>query len=153
MTFEDAQIKKSIAGIVNMRCTQSRNPIGSTLVLDFGPVALPRSPVPGEKPRGERRLTVYSPWRVQSDQEIVFDWNVDGGAGGRLPALVGALENANVRRVETRPPGWDLEVDFDNGLTLVVFGDVEDERDVAWFILDADAAAFSARPRVRPLPG
>jgi hypothetical protein len=148
----EQELTHALGEIVGIDCTRAQNPYGSTLVLDFGELSLPEDALPKERPRGWRRLTVYSPWRVQSQREIAFDWNVDGGAAGILPSLVRALVGATVVGFSTALPAWDLAIDFSNGLKLVVFGDFDDDRDTAWFITGTDGMSLSACPRARPLP-
>jgi hypothetical protein len=145
-------LEQILSQIVGLPCSRAQNPFGSTLTLDFGELILPKDALPKEKPRGWRRLTVYSPWRVQDDREILFDWNVDGGTRGMLPALVQMLVGSTVNSAATTLPAWDLTVDLSNGLRLCVFGDFDDAREAAWFITGSDGMAISARPRARPLP-
>lgn len=143
------QIAEQIAGL---RCSAATNPIGSILSLDFGPLGTPEDAPAGARPHGFRHLTISSPWRVQDASEVLYDWNVDGGTGGLLPDLVGELVGLRVGSVKTSPPSWDLRIEFDNGWALIVFGDCEDDRDEAWFIIGTDGVKAVARPRVRVLP-
>jgi len=145
-------IEDMLRDINGLRCAKAKNPFGSTLILDFGELLRPRDSLPNEKPRGWRRLTVYSPWRVQTNSEILFDWNVDGGAKGLLLQLLKPLEGLTVSSAIAKPPAWDLAIGFSNGLHLVVFGDFDDEREDAWFITGIDGSLAAARPRSRPLP-
>jgi hypothetical protein len=138
--------------LVGLRCEAAENPYGSILSLDLGPLAVRPGDSSGEKPHGWRHLTITSPWRVQDSGEVLFDWNVDGGVSGRLPALVTILVGRLVVSASTAPPAWDLVMMFENDLKLVVFGDCDDTRDDAWFILGTDGAEAVARPRVRALP-
>ena len=144
-------VQASVAELIGVECVQALNGYGSILTLDFGDLSLPADAVPQEQPRGWRSLTVYSPWRVENGQEILFDWNVDGGVAGKLPELVKTLVGGVVAEVSTAPPGWDLTLRFDDNLKLVVFGDSTDDRDDAWFILSIDGTTVAAIPRVRSL--
>jgi hypothetical protein len=126
------------------------NPYCSILVIDLGPLAIPVGEPP-ESLRGWRQLTVYSPWRIQTPESVLFDWNVDGGPSGLLPNLVKSIVGARVVRAATRPPAWDLEVHWSDGSALVVFGDITNDRDTAWFVLGMGGEAVSAKPSVKPL--
>lgn len=148
----EQQLKHALSEIVGLRCAQAQNPYGSTLILDFGTMTLPQGALPHEKARGWRRLTVYAPWRVESAHEVLFDWNVDGGAKGMLGSLAQALTGTEVVATSTAPPAWDLVVDFSSKVRLLVFGDFNDDRDAAWFITGTDGMSISARPLARPLP-
>lgn len=140
--------QRIVGELVGQKCTEITNPYGSIVMIDFGPMAHPE----GEPPdalRGWRQLTVYSPWRVESPQEVAYDWNVDGGAAGLLPALVQSLVGQHVIDAETQPPAWDLVVSWSDGTRLVVFGDSTSHRDSAWFVLGIDGECVSADPVVR----
>ena len=146
----DDDILQVVSSLVGLRCSQAGNPIGSLLTLDFGEMSLPKDPLPKEVPIGWRVLTVYSPWRVQDEREVLFDWTIDGGAKGILRSLVKELEGATVLAAATSPPAWDLVVRFSNGASLQVFGDDGNGRTQAWFIIGTDGTDVSARPRARP---
>lgn len=147
----EQDLKRALSEIVGLRCAQAQNPFGSTLVLDFGALTLPKDALPREKPRGWRRLTVNSPWRVQSDEEVLFDWNVTGGSEGMLGPLVQSLSGDSVLAGWTTSPAWDLVLDFSRNVRLVVFGDFDDDRKAAWFITGTDGTSVSAEPQARPL--
>jgi hypothetical protein len=95
---------------------------------------------------------VLSPWRLESEAEIVIDWNTDGGAGGAILPAIEVLIGQRVVAASTSPPGWDLRIRWSNGLTLVVFGDCTDDREDAWFILGTDGAEAGAVPVLRDVP-
>lgn len=140
-----------VGELVGLLCEGLDNPIGSILRLDFGPLALRPDDPPMARPHGWRHLTVFSPWRVQTNREIISDWNVDGGPSGLIEPSLRHLVGRTVEAAVTRPPAWDLIVSFSGGIQLVVFGDCMDERDHAWFILGTDGIDIVAVPIVRPL--
>ncbi|MFL5613008.1 MAG: hypothetical protein ACJ796_05040 [Gemmatimonadaceae bacterium] len=137
--------------IIGWPCVRAQNPHGSIISLDFGTLELAKDAVPKELPTGRRSITVYSPWRVEDDAAIHFDWNVDGGATGRLRELIRVFEGLQVVSTAAKAPAWDLRVVFSNGLCLVVFGDFHDERDFSWDLNGTDGLMLSARPIARPL--
>lgn len=145
-------VQELVSQIVGTSCEVAENPYGSILSIDFGPLGLGPDDSADARMHGWRHLTVSSPWRVQDDHEILFDWNVDGGANGLLPRLLSLLVGQTVVSAFTKPPAWDLVLRFAGGFQLVVFGDRDDNRDDAWFILGTDGAKATARPVVRPLP-
>ena len=129
----------------------AENPYGSILSLDFGALTLRKGDEPTAKTHGWRHLTVLSPWRLQSADEIIADWNVDGGANGKLHQLIQGLVGDTVVSAQTSGPAWDLALQWVSGLTLSVFGDATDDRDSAWFILGSDGIEASAVPILREL--
>src|SRR5436309_2202733 len=137
--------------IIGWPCVRAQNPHGSIISLDFGKLELPKDALPKEQPTGRRSITVYSPSRVEDDAAIHLDWNVDGGPDGRLRDLIRVFEEQQLVSADTEAPAWDLRMIFSNGLRLVVFGDFDDERDVAWFVTGTDGLMLSARPIARPL--
>lgn len=137
--------------LVGTTCEMVTNPHGSILSIDFGPMSLPAEALPMERPHGWRHLTVLSPWRIDDADHVLVDWNVDGGANGRIAPLVQVLLGQTVESAHTAPPGWDLSLKWSNGLELRVFGDCDDYRDKAWMILGTDGVQASAKPVVRSL--
>lgn len=144
-------VEDVVGELVGLLCEGLDNPIGSILRLDFGPLALRPDDPPTARPHGWRHLTVFSPWRVQTDREIISDWNVDGGPSGLIESSLRHLVGRTVEAAVTRPPAWDLIVSFSGGIQLAVFGDCTDERDHAWFILGTEGIDVVAVPIVRPL--
>lgn len=146
-----SDLTEALREIIGWPCVRAQNPYGSIITLDFGTLELPKDPLPKQQPTGRRRITVYSPWRIEDEVAIHLDWNVDGGPGGRLRDLVRMLQEQEVVSAETKPPGWDLKLSFSGGLRLVVFGDFNNERDFAWSVTGTDGLMLSARPIARPL--
>ena len=135
----------AVAELVGLPCTEATNPYGSILSIDFGPLD---EAAPDVRSHGLRHLTVLCPWRLQTDAEVVLDWNVDGGASGFIAPTLRTLLGTEVVSATTRPPAWDLAISFSNGLTLVVFGDSLDVRSDAWFILGRDGLEVIAKPAI-----
>jgi hypothetical protein len=146
------QLQRAVADVVGQRCQRAENPHGSILSIDLGPLGLRPDDAPNDKRHGWRHITVLSPWRLQSDEHVVADWNVDGGVHGLLPGIIRQLEGDTVVRAESSGPAWDLVLGWESGLTLFVFSDVTDERDSAWFILGTDGLEVSAAPEMMALP-
>jgi hypothetical protein len=149
--MDHVQIQATVQEIAGQKCERASNPHGSILSLDFGPLSLRPDEAPDSTPHGWRHLTVLSPWRLQTDREVISDWNVEGGAEGYVTSTLKLLIGQKVVSVETEPPAWDLRIRWENGLTLVVFGDCTDDRDDAWFILGTDGVEIGATPAVRPI--
>jgi hypothetical protein len=63
------------------------------------------------------------PWRIQTADAVVASWVDDNANDGPLVAALDRLIGARVIRTELSAPAFDLVLDFDNGLTLVVFAD------------------------------
>lgn len=142
-----------LADIVGQRCECATNPHGSILSLDFGHLGRREDDDVSSPLHGWRHLTVLSPWRLQDNEEVQCDWNSDGGAGGVIAAVIAHLEGQVVVSAATTLPAWDLTIQFASGVQLVVFGDNNDDREDAWFILGTDGAECGAAPRVRALGG
>lgn len=135
--------------IVGPLCERATNPHGSILSLDFGTMARRPDDEPAAVLHGWRHLTILSPWRLQDDQQIHCDWNTNGGRNGLIAPFIARLEGQRVLEATTSPPGWDLTLRWSEGLTLLVFGDSNNERDDAWFILGTDGAEAGATPIIR----
>lgn len=148
MTTEQEQIERAVADLVGQRCARAENPHGSILSIDLGPLALRSSDAADARPHGWRHLTILSPWRLQTKDHVVADWNVDGGVAGVLPQLIQQLVGDRVIAAQTSMPAWDLRLDWESGLTLTVFGDCTNEREDAWFILGTDGLEIAGSPRV-----
>jgi hypothetical protein len=142
---------QAVNDLVGLACTGAKNPYGSIISIDFGPLTLRVDDNALAEPHGWRHLTVLSPWRLQTAYEVILDWNVDGGANGLVGPGLQSLIGAAVESAETTLPGWDLVLIFSNGIQLLVFGDCLDERTDAWFILGTDGLEVAAQPVLREL--
>lgn len=140
----------AVRDLVAQPCLRAENPYGSIISLDFGALTLREDDAPTAKRHGWRHLTVLSPWRLQSTEDIIADWNVDGGVHGRLHELIQILVGDTISSADTSAPAWDLALRWVSGLTLSIFGDVTDDRDSAWYILGSDGLEVSASPILRP---
>jgi len=150
-TQEESAIQEVVSQMVGRRCEAASNPYGSTLSIDIGELRLRPGSAPGSKPHGFRHLTIYSPWRLENESEVILDWNVDGGAHGLINPLIQVLVGQTAISAVTSPPAWDLTIEFSGNMRLLVFGDADDDRDTAWFILGSDGVGASARPIMRLL--
>lgn len=144
-----SDLRALLADIVGQRCERATNPHGSILSLDFGALARRENDDSSSVAHGWRHLTIFSPWRLQSEDEILCDWNSDGGAGGVITTVLSQLEGQTAVSTATEPPAWDMTIQFSSGLQLVVFGDSTDDRDDAWFILGTDGKEGGATPVLR----
>jgi hypothetical protein len=140
-----------LADIVGQRCERATNPYGSILSLDFGVLGKREGDDSSSLSHGWRHLTVLSPWRLQDDKGIRCDWNCDGGAGGQITAEISRLTGQVVVSAVTTLPAWDMVMRFSSGVELVVFGDSNDDREDAWFILGTDGTECGASPRVHEI--
>lgn len=146
------QLLSVVRDLVGQRCERAENPYGSILSIDFGRLALRADDPPTAKPHGWRHLTILSPWRMQTSEYVVSDWNVNGGVHGGLQAALLRLVGNAIVDAETTGPAWDLVLKWDNGVSLFVFSDMTDDRDSAWFILGTDGIEASAAPEIGEQP-
>lgn len=142
-------VEQLLNDITDQPCSRAENPHGSILSLDFGVLSRRQDDEPGAKKHGFRHLTVLSPWRIQSPGEVICDWNTTGGAKGGITPAVAELVGCRVVKASCWLPAWDMRLKFDNSWELVVFGDSDDDREDAWFILGTDGAEGGAVPRIR----
>ena len=147
--MSNSDLQALLRDIIDQRCEGATNPHGSILSLDFGTLGLRPDDEPTAALHGWRHLTILSPWRLQDDQQILCDWNTTGGKSGTISSVIGQLLGQQVVAAHTSPPGWDLTIRWSKGLSLVVFGDSNDEREDAWFILGTDGAEAGASPMIR----
>lgn len=147
--MQKSDIHGLLHDIVGQRCERATNPHGSILSIDFG--ALGRRPDDDLSAtlHGWRHLSILSPWRIQDQQHILADWNTNGGRSGTISAAIEPLVGQRVLAAQTSSPGWDLTIQWSGGLSLVVFGDSNDDREDAWFILGTDGVEASAIPIIR----
>jgi hypothetical protein len=148
--FEVAAV---LAGMVGKRCESLDNPIGSILRLDIGPLAKRADAKPHERPHGWRHLTILSPWRLESPDTVIADWNIPGGAQGDLERAVQCLIGQHVVQLHAEPPGWDLTIQWSGHLKLFIFSDSGEDREDAWAILGTDGLELGVRPATRTHPG
>lgn len=72
---------------------------------------------------GERNLWIFCAWRLDSDMAVVCGSDDDNSVDGPMIRGLRNIENAEVVAVEVRPPAFDLDIRFSNGLILHVFCD------------------------------
>ncbi len=138
-------IQEVLAELPGKRCAGIDNPYGSVLRLEIG-----ASPTPGKDQAAYthafRHLTIFSPWRLETPQEVITDWNEEGGVNGTLIQTMGRLVGDEIISARAVPPGWDLTLHWSSGLTLRVFGDIDDTRDDSWMILGNDGLELGVHP-------
>ena len=135
-----------VQDLVGVPCQRVENPHGSVLSVDFGALGRRTDDPESARMHGWRHLTVLAPWRIETRTAVVCDWNVEGGPSGRIGQLSQALVGQRVVAAVARPPGWDLRIEFEGDLSLVVFGDATTDREDAWFILGTDGAEGGGAP-------
>jgi hypothetical protein len=139
-------ITRVLRELVGQRCENVENPHGSVLSIDIGPMGT-RTGEEGTKPHGWRHLTVLSPWRLETEDKVLTDWNMPGGTDNPdLAVAVSRLIGLTVLRVESAPPAWDLAITWSSGVTLRVFADSTSDREDAWFILGTDGEEVAGVP-------
>lgn len=139
--------------LVGQRCGGVDNPYGSILRLDLGPFGWQLDGPPTARRHGWRHLTVLSPWRLESTDEVLADWNLNGGFSGQILNRVQVLQGVTVTKAEASPPGWDLTMIWSNGLRLRVFCDSDEDRNDAWMILGTDGLELGVGPARAGSPG
>lgn len=139
-------VRGALAELVGLRCEGVDNPYGSVLRLDLGPMGRRPGDSPSARPHGWRHLTILSPWRLQNSGQVVVDWNVPGGAGGRLSEAVRPVLGQEITEARAQAPGWDLIINWRGGLQLVVFSDSTEDREDAWVILGNDGLELGVGP-------
>lgn len=139
-------VQAVIRELIGQRCEGADNPYGSILRMEIGPLGRRADDPPTAAPHGWRHLTVLSPWRLESIDGVIADWNLSGGDQGEILGRVAALVGLTVVAASAEPPGWDLTLSWSNGMRLRVFGDCTQDRDDAWVILGTDGLELGAGP-------
>jgi hypothetical protein len=70
-------------------------------------------------------------WRLQTTSEVLCGCWDDKEDSGQMRAGLDRLVGQPVRRALAVPPGWDLAVEFENGLVLRVFCDQTNDQEGA----------------------
>jgi hypothetical protein len=151
--MNEHSIQEVLHGLVGQRCQWVDNPVGSILLIDIGPVSAEGGETSGLRPRSWRHLTVECPWRLQSQDRVLCDWNDDGGVGGLIERTVSALHGQSVTGASAIAPAWDLKLTFSGGLSLFAFADSNDLRADAWSILGTDGLEAAIGPEREGRPG
>jgi hypothetical protein len=132
--------------LVGQRCEGVDNPYGSILRLDLGPLGRRSDDSLTAPLHGWRHLTVLCPWRLESPDEVLADWNLKGGFDGQILSRTQVLRGLTVAEVAASPPAWDLTLVWSNGLRLCIFSDSDEDRSDAWVILGTDGLELGVRP-------
>lgn len=72
---------------------------------------------------GERNLWIFCTWRLDSREAVVCGSDADNAVDGEMIRCLRSLENTRVVAVEIRPPAFDLDLHFANGLVFRAFCD------------------------------
>jgi hypothetical protein len=84
----------------------------------------------------EMGLFIECSWRLDSNTEVLCAWTDDNQDGGPVLTGLNKIIGQTVSAVNLKPPGLDLEVQFDNSLTLRVFCDRRNiEQDTGNYVL------------------
>lgn len=136
------EVLQSLAGL---RCNHVDNPLGSVIRFDLGP--MDHSQVdPDAGVHGWRHLTILGPWRLEAEEQVIADWNIPGCPDEALLRILRRLEGDEVVAADGAPPGWDLVVHWRSGHRLSAFGDCDEYRHEAWFIIGTDGVTISMGP-------
>ena len=147
-------LAKIFAQMVGHVCEEVDNPTGSILRLYIGQMSrLADDALPTSKPHGWRHFTIMSPWRLQNSSTVICDWTVTGGKHGSLGKYITVMMQRRVVSIGAIPPAWDLQIEFDNDLSLFVFSDATNDRDSAWFLLGTDGLVLNAAPQMDDIVG
>ena len=147
MTIEE--VLKQLEG---QRCEGADNPYGSIIRFDIGPLGRPPDE-PEATPHGWRHLTIQSPWRLETANRVLGDWNTPGWPDHAISELIARLVGKVVLKAEASGPGWDLVLTWSDGTKLRVFSDSDEDGDDAWFILGTDGLELAAGPAKGEGPG
>ncbi|MBK6423698.1 MAG: hypothetical protein IPF77_16060 [Gemmatimonadetes bacterium] len=139
-------LSAALQGPVGQPCTAVSNPIGSTIVIDIGDMRHVDD-ASAEHLQGWRRITIGSPWRLQTVHRVICDWNSDSSPDGELIASLAALVGVRLDAISISGPAWDMVTHWSNGYQLVVFSDSDDLREYSWFILGADGLEITVSPK------
>lgn len=90
---------------------------------------LPVAPVSKYSPteQGEYGLYVKCAWRLEGEDTTVCTWQDDRSEGGRMLNGLRSMVGRRIISARAGPPSWDLTVQFDGGLRLLVFCDISTE--------------------------
>jgi hypothetical protein len=144
---DTSKVHDVLASLTGLPCAEATNSHGSIIMLDFGKMALRASHPPGSNPQGERSLLVFAPWRLETVDEIIADWNDVGGKVGTLNRDLAAIVGATVESVVTGgPPAWDLTITFSSGVRLLVFSDTDSDASAAWQITGKEGLGLEVSP-------
>jgi hypothetical protein len=100
---------------------------GATFELAFGgkirraiPLHNPSHSQEFRQYEGEASLFVWCAWRLDSPDSTITSWDDEQTT---IQNGLARLTGSRVLAVDIFPPGWDLDMRFDNGLRLHVFAD------------------------------
>lgn len=142
MNFSPDRLRQYVAELSGHCCVDVLNSVGSHLLIDFG-----RS---GEAQEGNgesagepwRTLLIASPWRIQTPEQVLCDWNADNSVGGALQTCAHQLVGRRLESIQLMPPGWDLVLAFEGGLSLLVFSDSDINRRYSWTLCGPEGSGL-----------
>lgn len=138
-------LRAGVMALVGLECWGAVAGDGTAFSLDFG------RKFPKDRPTRNEHLTQVvreneaefslfargTPWRVQTATRVLAGW-MDEGANAKddpCQAALDRLVGSRVARTELTTPAHDLTVEFDNGLTLIVFADGSPQSDDNDYVL------------------
>lgn len=77
-----------------------------------------------DRPEGEAVLWVECAWRLRRGSDVLCSWRDDFGDAPPATPGLRSLIGRRVVRAESIPPIWDLNVEFEDDLSLEIFNDV-----------------------------
>jgi hypothetical protein len=134
------EFRKSLGRLAGQVCwgTVAGAGRGSVLSLNIGSKLIRDVPVKNPNLSDEVRnydpeysLFIECSWRVNSKTQVLFGaWDENDVEGPKIQGLQ-ALVNQKIRSVSCSEPAFDLEIVFENELTLRVFCDSTNDIDAA----------------------
>lgn len=136
--------------LVGLRCRQANSSSGSGIQLLLAP-AWHSENLPTAEGKGSYHLTVLAPWRLETAEHVVTVWSCPELAIQEVFGALGQLDENEIVSATSKPPGWDLRIEWKSGHRLVVFGDSDAGRGNAWSILEPDGTLISMGPIIAEL--
>lgn len=123
---------------------------GSIITLDFGnkiprkiPLQNQHISIEKQKFNAETSLVIYCAWRVDSAEYVLCGSNDSTEEDGVMLQGLKKIVGTHVQAVTVTFPGYDLSIEFNNGLTLHLFCTMMDaEVDGDNYVLFEDGYAF-----------
>ena len=142
MTPQAREPQAYLDALIGQHCLEVTNSAGSVLLIDFANETKQASSLEPSSPRST--LLVDSPWRVQTEQEVLCDCNAENSPSGELQTCVVRLVGQKVRTVQVSLPAYDFVLTFDDGIRLVVFSDADVNREHAWTFFGGEGGTLIA---------
>lgn len=139
-----SQPQQYVEVLIGQRCVHVTNSAGSVVLIDF--MAEGNDARRAQTKSRKYTLIVDSPWRLQTHDRVLCDWNAENSRGGELLQCITRLTQRTVRSVQVSLPALDLMLTFDDELQLVVFSDRDVNREHAWTLYGLEGGALVVGP-------